>query len=179
MVGAFGPTLATVFAGVATIAVYRRGEKFQRQLVRPLVVIRHRLNPGHERTLWNVSVKNEGQGAANVEAIGIVAGDCPNRPGPLQSPANYWEQAMNAVGILHIRSVAGFWLDPPVSLAPGAEEQLFEADLGGNGPDVAQGIRRLQIRLSGQSALGERFAIYSSYGHTEGAIGRRARRLPV
>jgi hypothetical protein len=43
---ALGPTLATVFAGIATVHVYLRGEKFQRQLVRPLIVVHHQVSPG-------------------------------------------------------------------------------------------------------------------------------------
>lgn len=179
MVGAFGPTLATVFAGIATIAVYRRGEKFQRQLVRPLVVVRHMISPGHERTLWNVSVKNEGQGAANVEAFAIVAGDRLISPEPLESPAIYWTRVLDALRIPYHPGLAGWLLAPPVSLAPGAEEPLLEVQLVGNGPQVAEGIKRLQIRLGGVSSLGERFAIHSSYGHTEAATGRRTRRLRV
>jgi hypothetical protein len=86
ILAALGPTIATVFAGVATIHVYLRGERFQRQLVRPLMVVRHEISPGLEYTRWIVNLRNEGQGAANIDAITVVAGEQIIEPEPMPSP---------------------------------------------------------------------------------------------
>jgi hypothetical protein len=58
---ALGPTLATIAAGTATVPVYLRSEKFQKQLVRPLIVVGHKISiesPPFWR--WVVEIKNEG-----------------------------------------------------------------------------------------------------------------------
>lgn len=168
IVGAFGPTLATLFAGGVAISVYKRGEKFQRQLVRPLLTVRYMINPGHEETRWIVSLRNEGQGAANVEAFTVVAGERIIEPEPLENPTQYWERVLDALGVLKVRFVeAGHRLEPPVSVGAGQEQVLFDANMYGRGADVSAAIGQLEIRIHGKSGLGEPFLIRHRFGHSD------------
>jgi hypothetical protein len=164
---ALGPTLATVFAGAATLVVYRRGELFQRQLVRPLVVVRHQVNPGHEYTRWIVQVKNEGQGAANIDAITVVAGEHIIEFDPMESPRDYWQRVLTSLGLASVLSVDGWRIEPPYSMGSGAEQPLFDAHVQGQREEISTAITKLEIRLRVHSSLGERFVIRHRFGHNE------------
>jgi hypothetical protein len=110
-----------LFAGAATIVVYKRGEKFQRQLVRPLLAVRHIVIPGPETlTWWIVEIKNEGQGAANIDAITVVAGQEILEPEPLQSPSEYWQSVLYGLGILAVHHVEANIVAPPLSIGSGS-----------------------------------------------------------
>lgn len=166
--GALGPTIATVFAGLATISVYRRGERFQRQLVRPLIAVRQVINPGaNQFTRWIVDIRNEGQGPANIDGITVIAGDQIVEPEPMQSPNDYWHGVIAALGVLRIHSVEGGQvISPPVSIK-GEPFVLFDAHVQGEPEKIGAAIKKLEIRLKYRSSLGERFNLHSRYGHAE------------
>jgi len=155
-----------LFAGAATISVYRRGERFQQQLVRPLLAVRHNINSGTEETRWILSLKNEGQGAANIEAFTVIAGHRIMEVKPLQTPREYWEGVLTALGLTFRYLESANRLEPPVSLGSGTEHVLFDAALRGKADDIAAAIEKLEVRLHLHSSLGERFVIHHRYGHT-------------
>jgi hypothetical protein len=164
---ALGPTLATLFAGLATISVYLRGERFQRQLVRPLLAVRHRINPSDPFIRWIVEIRNEGQGPATIDSITVIADEQIIEPEPMQSPNDYWNGVIFALGVLRIHGLEGGQVvAPPVSIKS-EPFVLFDAHIQGERDKIDAAIRRLEIRLKYQSSLGERFSIRSRYGHTE------------
>jgi hypothetical protein len=167
-VGAFGPTLATVFAGYAALSVYRRGESFQKQLVRPLLTFRHDIHPGHEETRWIFSLRNDGQGTANIESFTVLADNQILEAEPLEMPKAYWERVVSALG-LSFRYVEGWRLDVPVSFGHGTQQPLFDAALRGQPGEISAGIKKLEVRLHAYSSLGEHFIIHHRYGHTNSA----------
>jgi hypothetical protein len=165
---ALGPTLATVFAGLATISVYRRGERFQRQLVRPLLAVRQAISPNVNGFVrWIVEIRNEGQGPANIDNITVIAGEKIIDPEPMQSPNDYWHGVILTLGILRVHSVeGGQTISPPVSVK-GDPLVLFDASVQGETDKISEAIKKLEIRLKYRSSLGEKFSIHSRYGHTE------------
>jgi hypothetical protein len=164
---ALGPTLATLFAGATTILVYRRGEKFQRQLVRPLLVIRHKLSPFDELfTRWIAEIRNEGQGAATVDSFTVVAGEEIIEPEPLQAPREYWQTVLYGLGILRVQAVEdAHVILPPVSIATSESVVLFDAQVQGERDAINAAVKKLEIRLHYRSALGETFTLHHRYGH--------------
>src|SRR5580658_4512047 len=97
---ALGPTLATLFAGAATISVYRRGEKLQRQLVRPLIAVRQQVAPQEPYWRWKVEIRNEGGGSANIESLTVVAKETISSPEVLESPDMFWARVLLDLGAL-------------------------------------------------------------------------------
>jgi hypothetical protein len=59
------PAIAVVYAA---FAIYGRQERTRRQLARPLVAVRHRLDPTQEPFIrWIVEIRNESDTAVNIE----------------------------------------------------------------------------------------------------------------
>jgi hypothetical protein len=160
---ALGPTLATVFAGVATISVYKRGEQLQRQITRPLLVIHHRVAQGAPFWHWIIEVRNEGQGPANIEAFTIVAGEEIVELEPTESPTDYWNRVLTALGVLRVHSVTGNAVLPPLSIGGGAEYLLLDAHIGGEPRAINAVIRRLEIRVRYKSALGDQVTLHHRF----------------
>lgn len=161
---ALGPTIATLFAGIATILVYVRGERFQRQLVRPVLVVRDKIRSESEGVVrWIAQINNEGQGAAHVEMFAVIAGERAIRPEPMQSAAEYWSTVLSALGILDVEQVEGEFVSPPLSIGSGGERVLFDAHVRGQRQQISAAIKSIEIRIDGRSALGERFAIHHRF----------------
>lgn len=164
---ALGPTLATVFAGVATILVYRRGERFQRQLVRPLLVVRHQINPNEPFVRWIAELRNQGQGAANIDSFTVIAGEEIVEPEPLQAPKEYWEGVLYGLGILRVQTVADArTVLAPLSVATNESVVLFDANIQGDRDSLNAAVKKLEIRLRYHSALGEKFTLHHRFGHS-------------
>jgi hypothetical protein len=167
---ALGPTLATVFAGIATIIVYLRGEKFQRQLVRPLLVIRQKFNPMDDERFvrWIAEIRNEGQGAANIDAFTVVASEDIMEPEAMLEPKQYWERVLYALNILRVQRVEhGNTILPPLSVATNEVIVLFDAYVQGTHEGINAAVKRLELRVRYRSSLGETFTIRHRYGHAE------------
>jgi hypothetical protein len=163
-VTALAPTAAATGAVVATIYVYRRSEQLQRQLVRPLLVVKHQINPG-VIVRWIVTIQNEGQGAANIEAITVLAGEKIQESQPMQSPVEYWKEALHALGILAFQSLEDTQVIlPPYSIPIGGRVVLFDAQIPADTQDIGEAIK---IRLRYKSVLGETYKLHHRYGHSD------------
>ena len=164
ILAALGPTLATVFAGIATIMVYIRGERFQRRLVRPLLVVKHKIRTRENFTQWIVLLKNEGQVAANIDVMTVVAGAEIMAPKSMQPPDEYWTSVLYACDVFAVQNIREcHTILTPFSIRASDEVVLFDATLRGPRNNHAEAIKKLEIRVKGESALGEPFVIHRRF----------------
>ncbi len=167
ILAALGPTLATIFAGTATVLVYLRGERFQRRLVRPLIVVRQQIESGTPFWQWRVEIRNEGQGAANIESFVVVAADEIVTFEAMRKPSEYWNDVLLRSGATRVQQVKGNILMPPFSIGAGASHLLFEAQVAGQAADVDTIVRKLEIRGKYSSSFGEQNSFRSRFGRDD------------
>jgi len=165
LLAALGPTLATLFAAAATISVYRRGEKLQRQLVRPLIVIRQGVDPAAPFWRWRVEIRNEGKGAANIESFTVVAKDEILSPEAMEPPSDFWSRVFNKLGVLRIQKIESAHLvSPPLSIGGGASYLLCDAFFAGERKEIDSIVRGLEIGGICRSELGDISKFRGRYG---------------
>jgi len=157
------PAAAAVYA---PFAIYRRQERTRRYLARPLVAVRHQLDPEHGPfTRWMVDIRNEGDDAVNIESMTVVAGDeIIEWDPPLEPPQEYWSRVLYSAGVLRVQQVKGNVINPPRSITGKSDVLLFDAVVGGPRENISDAIRRLEIRLKCRSAAGETSIIRHRYG---------------
>ncbi len=160
---AIGPTLATVFAGIATVHVYLRGERFQRKMVRPLIAIRQHLSHDTNFWRWRIELRNEGQGAANIESFTIVARDEIRLPDLSESTIEYWTRVLNKLGASRIEKLDGNIFAPPLAIGAGASLLIFDALIPGQRQDIDRIVSRLEIKGTYTSVFGDAASFRSRF----------------
>ena len=169
---ALGPTLATVFAGVATIHVYLRGERFQRRLVRPLIAVRQQVQPTADDGLWRWRVQKrsvtKGEGTANIETLTVIAKEEIHFHEAMQAPDEYWSGVLYGLGgVFRIQRIKGHVISPPLSIGAGSQHLLFDALIVGQRSEINQIVRGLEIRGKCRSAFGELSSFGSRFGRND------------
>jgi hypothetical protein len=164
---ALGPTLATIFAGVATVHVYLRSERFQKQLVRPLIVVRQQISIGEPFAQWKIEVRNEGAGAANIESCVVIADGDIVPYEPLEGPSAYWSFVLLKLGTLRVQKIDGNVLLTPCSIGAGASHLLFHAHIAGQSAAIEALARKLEIKGAFTSSFGERKSFRSRFGRDD------------
>ena len=164
---ALGPTIATIAAGTATVLVYLRSEKFQKQLVRPLIVVGHKLSVSPPYWHWVVEIRNEGQGAANIESCTIVAANEIASWEAPQSASDFWADGLLRLGALHVQKVTGNVILTPFAIGAGATHLLFDGLVRGQGTDADAIMRKLEIRGKYSSSFGERKSFRMRFGRDD------------
>lgn len=161
---AIGPAAAAFFAAWIAWDTYKRGERLQRQLARPLISIRHNLAPGTNVIRWIIELRNDGASAANIERFRVLVKGEALAAETLQSPDNYWRMVLVGLGALQIRGVTNTRIvRTPLALGGGSQLTLFDATLGGESPALEKVISNLELRLNYTSAFGDEFECASRY----------------
>jgi hypothetical protein len=164
---ALGPTIATIAAGTATVLVYLRGEKFQKKLVRPLIVVGHKLSVSPPLWHWIVEIRNEGQGAANIESCVIVAA---NEIVTWESPqpaSDFWAGVLLRLGALRVQQVKGHIILTPFAIGARETHLLFDAHVAGQVEQADAIMRKLEIRGKYTSSFGERKSFRMRFGRDD------------
>jgi hypothetical protein len=160
-----GSVFAALFAGYIAVYVSRRSDRTARALSLPLLSFTDQLDTSSENfTRWVVDVRNDGQGAATIESLTVVAGDEIVVPGPLEPPDQYWTRVLYRLGVIQVQMVTGNLVLPPRTLGPHAELLLFDAILREPRAHLSRLLPRLQIRLKGHSALGDSLKLTQRFG---------------
>jgi hypothetical protein len=163
-----GSVFATLVAGYVAVRVSRRSDRTARALSLPLLSFSDQVDTSSENfTRWVVDIRNDGQGAATIEALTVVAGEQIITPEPLEPPDRYWSRVLYTLGVLQVQMVTGNLVLPPRTLGPHAEILLFDAILRDPRAHLSALLPRLQIRLKGHSALGDSLKLTQRFGqHT-------------
>jgi hypothetical protein len=78
---------------------------------------------------WQVKIRNEGQGAANIESFVVIADGDIVPYELLEAPPDYWIAVLIKLGALSVEKLEGSVLVTPVSIGAGDSHLLFHAHI--------------------------------------------------
>lgn len=168
---AIGPTVATLAAVGATIwatlvarQVSRNGAALQRRISGPRLTILERARPIPQSLEWIVEFRNDGQTAANIDALRILVNGSPYEGRPFEDPNAFWLSVLQGLGLMRCGSLAGYRIRTPLALAPNATQLLFQVVISDPMSHAQQCIQRLRLEVDYTSLWGEKFSTAEDLG---------------
>ncbi len=163
---AIGPTLAAGAAAWVAWRVGRSTEALQRQIARPMLSLTGRSNNTVAGVHFKLTLHNGGLSPATVVSC-VVFGAAQNlAPNDDESAPDYWRRVLQTLdatfermALGQLRIIVGGLLARGRVIGPQSAVILLEANLQGDPAQLRDLLRRLVVRVTCQSTVGDSIAV--------------------
>lgn len=169
---AVGPTLAAAAAAYVAWQVGRSTEALQRQLARPMLRLKAMCSNTGTGIHYKLTLNNASAFGATVVSFTVFTDGNNFPPNPDEATAGYWRRALQAIDAnMQPMALGGSRIDGNAILArghvigPQSETVILEAALQGEFAQLLNLVKKLSVRITCQSAVGESVTV--STGNVE------------
>lgn len=137
-IATFGAVGATIWAAAVARRVSREAAELQRRISGPRLTILERARPIPQSLEWIVEFRNDGQTAANIEALRILVNGSPYEGRPFEDPNAFWSSVLQGLGLMRCGNLGAYRIRTPLALAPNATQLLFQVVISDPLPHAQQ-----------------------------------------